>query len=79
MQEDIDILQSSLVPKHEIMPEDEKKLLLEKLHISESQLPKIFSSDPAVKILGAKKGDVIRITRKSQTAGEHFYYRMVVG
>jgi len=79
MAEEIDIFQSSLVPKHEILPEDEKKLLLEQLHISESQLPKIKSSDPAVKVLGAKKGDVLRITRKSPTAGEYLYYRIVVG
>jgi DNA-directed RNA polymerase subunit H len=78
MAEEIDIFQSALVPKHEILPEDEKKILLERLKISESHLPKVKSSDPAVKALDAKKGDVLKITRKSSTAGECTYYRVVV-
>lgn len=79
MSDEIDIFLSSLVPKQEILPEDEKKILLEKLHITESQLPKVMSSDPAVKILGAKKGEVLKISRKSQTAGDCVYYRIVIG
>jgi len=79
MTDEIDIFQSTLVPKQEILPEDEKKNLLEKMHITESQLPKVFSSDPAVKILGAQKGDVLKIIRKSPTAGECVYYRIVIG
>lgn len=78
MAEEIDIFQSALVPKQEILPEAEKKSLLEQMRITESQLPKIKLTDPAVKALDAKKGDVIRIERKSPTAGEHIYYRIVV-
>ena len=39
---------------------------------------KIKLSDPAVKQLGANENDVLEITRNSQTAGEHNYYRVVV-
>ncbi|MEM7813284.1 MAG: DNA-directed RNA polymerase subunit H [Candidatus Aenigmatarchaeota archaeon] len=78
MSEEIDIFQSALVPKHEILSEADAKLLLEQLRISESQLPKIKVADPAVKALGAKVGDILRITRKSPTAGECLYYRIVV-
>jgi DNA-directed RNA polymerase subunit H (RpoH/RPB5) len=74
----IDIFQSDLVPKHEIISEVEKQELLKKYNISERQLPKIRMSDPVVKILGAKKRDVIKITRKSPIAGETFYYRIVI-
>jgi len=74
----IDIFQSELVPKHEILSPDEKQKLLDKFNISEIQLPKIKVTDPAVVALGAKKGDVIKITRKSPTAGESYYYRLVV-
>ncbi len=74
----INIFENELVPKHEILSEEEKKKLLERLGIKEKELPKILESDPAVRALGAKKGDVIRITRKSPTAGEYYYYRLVV-
>ncbi len=66
-----------LVPKHEILNEKEKKALLEKLEIQEKSLPKILESDPVVKIMNAKPGQVLRITRESPTAGETTYYRFV--
>ncbi len=67
-----------LVPKHEILPEEEKKKLLERLHVTEAELPKIFIDDPAIKHLKPKPGDVIKMTRRSPTAGETFYYRVVI-
>ncbi|MBI2578906.1 MAG: DNA-directed RNA polymerase subunit H [Candidatus Aenigmarchaeota archaeon] len=77
-EEKIDIFQSDLVPKHEIMSGEEKAELLERLNVSSGQLPKIREEDPVVKLLGAKKGDVLRITRKSPVALEYFYYRVVI-
>jgi DNA-directed RNA polymerase subunit H len=73
-----DIFENELVPKHEILSEEEKQKLLERLGIVEKQLPKILEKDPEVRALGAKKGDVIKITRKSPTAGVCYYYRLVV-
>ena len=67
-----------LVPKHEILSKKEAEELLRKYRIKPYHLPKIKSSDPAVKALGAKPGDIIKITRKSPTAGEAVYYRFVV-
>ena len=67
-----------LVPEHRILSEEEKKALLDKYKISLNQLPMILSSDPMVKQIGAKVGDVIEIKRKSPTAGEALYYRLVV-
>ncbi len=67
-----------LVPEHRILSEEEKKELLEKYKIDIKQLPMILSSDPMVKQIGAKVGDVIEIKRKSPTAGEALYYRLVV-
>ncbi len=78
MVEKINPFVNELVPKHEILSEEEKKKLLEKFNISLKQLPRILITDPCVKALGAKVGDVIKITRKSPTAGEYFYYRVVV-
>jgi DNA-directed RNA polymerase subunit H len=73
----IDILNHELVPKHEILAAAEKKELLEKMGITERQLPKMLDTDPVIKKIEAKPGDVIRITRKSLTAGETVYYRLV--
>jgi len=48
-----------------------------KYGVDRSKLPKILKSDSALP-QGAKIGDVIRITRKSATAGVSIYYRVVI-
>ena len=75
----VDISLHDLVPKHEILTKLDKKELLEKLGITDKELPKIQLTDPALQNMDAKIGDVIRITRKSQTSGYSLYYRIVVG
>ncbi len=72
------LLDHNSVPKHEIMQEDEVRSLLEKYQIEKGQLPKLKESDPVTKELGAEVGDVVKITRISQTAGESLYYRLVI-
>ena len=67
-----------MVPKHEVMTQDERKELLEMLNVEKEQLPRILETDPVVKEIGSKKGDVLRILRKSDTGGESVYYRLVV-
>ncbi|MEM1995205.1 MAG: DNA-directed RNA polymerase subunit H [Nitrososphaerales archaeon] len=66
------------VPKHEILSEEEAKELLQKVHAKPEQLPYIHISDPVVREIGAKPGQILKITRKSETAGESVYYRYVV-
>jgi DNA-directed RNA polymerase subunit H len=73
----VDILKHEFVPKHEVLTAAEKKELLEGMGITERQLPKILDSDPVIKKIEAKPGDVVKITRKSQTSGETVYYRLV--
>ena len=75
---EFDIFKHELVPKHRIMKEEEVKKLLERYGITKKQLPKILTTDPVVKALGAKVGDVIEIERKSPVAGVTKYYRVVV-
>ncbi len=72
------IFEHELVPKHEIVDEEERRWLLETFHVQEEQLPKIKDTDPAVKAIGAKPGDIVKIIRKSPTAGETVFYRYVI-
>jgi DNA-directed RNA polymerase subunit H len=73
-----DIFEHALVPRHEILTEKEANQLLTLYKIKPYQMPQIKSTDPAVKAIGAKAGDILRIIRKSSTAGEHIAYRYVV-
>ena len=66
------------VPKHEIITKKEAEEVLETYHCQPTDLTLIFANDPAIIGLGVKPGDMIKITRKSATAGESFYYRYVV-
>jgi DNA-directed RNA polymerase subunit H len=67
-----------LVPKHEILSDEEKKSILVEYNATEDQFPFLFSIDPVVREIGAKPGDMVKITRVSDTAGETTYYRYVV-
>jgi DNA-directed RNA polymerase subunit H len=73
-----DLFEHKLVPKHEILTEKEKEQLLAQFKVHPYQLPQIKAADPSVKAIGAKPGEVLRIIRKSPTAGEHIAYRYVV-
>ena len=66
------------VPKHEILSKKEAEDVLEKFNCKPTELPMIFVNDPAILGLGVKPGDMIKITRKSPTAGTSLYYRYVV-
>ena len=66
------------VPRHAIMTIKESEQVLKDFNCMPTELPLIFVNDPAILGLGVKPGDMIRITRKSPTAGESIYYRYVV-
>jgi DNA-directed RNA polymerase subunit H len=72
------VLEHDLVPDHILLTEEETDELLTKYNITRGQLPKVKSSDVVVKQVGAKPGDVLRIIRKSLTAGKAVAYRLVI-
>lgn len=72
-----DILKHELVPEHVILSEPKIKKVLKELNIRKDQLPKINSDDPVIKAIGANVGDIIKITRKSDTSGKFVTYRVV--
>ena len=75
---DFDITKHEIVPKHELLKPEEKEKVLKGYGITLRQLPRVLDTDPMSVHLQAKPGDVLRITRNSQTAGEYTYYRVVI-
>lgn len=74
----IDVLLHVYVPQHTLLTIKETNELLEQYQISFVDLPKIFDKDPVAIAIGAKEGDVIKITRDSQTTVSKInYYRYV--
>jgi len=72
------IFDHEFVPKHEILTPEEREKLLAEYRVRPYQLPRINASDPAAKAIGARPGDIVRIIRKSPTAGKYVAYRFVV-
>ena len=75
---EIKIVDHIYQPKHEVLPKEEAELIFKKFNSKPSQLPYVLASDKGIQGLDAQPSDVIKITRKSSTAGESVYYRYVV-
>ena len=73
-----DVKTHVLVPEHTLLSEKEKNAVFEKYGIAFKALPKILANDPAIKQMKYKSGDVIKIVKKSPTAGIAEYYRGVI-
>ncbi len=77
------VLEHEIVPEHHLVPIDEEDSLLKKLNVSKDNLPKISINDPTIKALEEIHGKlepnrIIKIIRKSPTAGFYEYYRVIV-
>ena len=46
--------------------------------IEKEKLSKVMTVDPAIQEIGADAGDIVEITRNSETAGEFVFYRLVI-
>jgi DNA-directed RNA polymerase subunit H (RpoH/RPB5) len=74
----IDVLLHKFVPKHVLLTKEESQNLLEKYRIDVNDLPQMFEKDPVAIAIGAKEGDIVKISRDSSTTVRSIdYYRYV--
>jgi len=75
---EFEVTKHVLYSKHKLLSVKETEEILKRFGITKKELPSIRASDPGISTLKAKVGNVIEIVRKSPTAGEQKYYRVVI-
>eukprot|EP01096_Ripella_sp_DP13-Kostka_P001200 TRINITY_DN11445_c0_g1_i1.p1 TRINITY_DN11445_c0_g1~~TRINITY_DN11445_c0_g1_i1.p1 ORF type:complete len:207 (+),score=100.12 TRINITY_DN11445_c0_g1_i1:107-727(+) len=74
----VNITRHELVPQHVLLTQEETDALLQRYKLEKTQLPRILVTDPVAKYFGMEEGEVVKIIRKSQTAGKYITYRLVM-
>ncbi len=78
------ILKHTMVPRHELLTDEEADKVLKRLKITRDQLPKIRDSDAAIKTLKVAinkdipEKSVVKIIRDSQTSETAEVFRLVI-
>ena len=71
-----------MVPEHILLTEKEAEAVLKQYKIQRDQLPRIRQSDPCIRAIEARgevtdPGKLVKIVRRSDTAGESVAYRVI--
>lgn len=73
----INVTKHTLVPKHIVLNNEEKQVLLGRYRLKETELARIQCDDPVTRYYGLVVGQVFKIVRSSATAGRYVSYRIV--
>jgi len=71
-----DIPDKNFIPKHEILNDEDKQYLLEKINFKD--LSHIYKTDMMARYYNAQIDDIIKITRANITCGKSVFYRRVI-
>ena len=71
-----DIPSKIFIPKHILLDDSEKTLLLEKFNLGE--FSKIYDTDMMSRYYNAKPNDIFKIIRTNLTCGKSIFYRVVI-
>jgi DNA-directed RNA polymerase subunit H len=74
----VDPLSYHLTPKHELLTAEQAFEVLKSLGVTPDQLPWMRASDPVAKAIGARPGDLVKVTRKNPLGGEVVIYRYII-
>lgn len=72
------IIDNILVPEHIVLSETEAQEYRNEYKIKNSDIPRIFTTDPIAKYYNIKPGQLVKIIRPSLTSGEEVALRICV-
>ena len=73
-----DITQHELTPNYRILSNEEKQGVLDRFHLTDHNMPNVLVTDPLACFYGVKAGEVVEITKPSESNGYNTDYRLCI-